>query len=74
MCTSARQLNASVHWIPGLYMIADPLTKRLGNRRLLRGVMIKRQFAVQKEPLEALLADLPEAPPDGCETLFLVSR
>ena len=23
MCTSARQLNASVHWIPGLYMIAD---------------------------------------------------
>ena len=25
-------------------------------------------FAVQKEPLEALLLDLPEAPPDGCET------
>ena len=31
MAKSAELLRTKVHWVPGEWMIADPLTKRLGN-------------------------------------------
>ena len=42
-------------------MIADPLTKRLGNSALLRKTMARAKFALRKQPDH-------EAPPEGCET------
>ena len=74
MCKSASLLNASVYWVPGQYMLADPLTKKTGNSRLLRGVMILGQYAVQEGPLQQLIATLPDVPPDGCVTLYLYAR
>ena len=68
MCHSARVLNSTIHWIPGHYMIADPLTKRLGNSKLLRGIMAKGRYAIKETALKALLAELSEGSPDGCET------
>ena len=34
MARSAEALRTSVHWVPGMYMLADSLTKRLGNGTL----------------------------------------
>ncbi|CAE7489950.1 GIP [Symbiodinium sp. CCMP2592] len=39
LATSAKVLGARVFWLPGLYMLADALTKRLGNSQLARLVM-----------------------------------
>ena len=36
---SAQALKVTTYWVPGSIMIADPLTKRLGNGALLRQVM-----------------------------------
>ena len=38
ICQSAKILNSKV-WTPGHFMLADPLTKRLSNSKLLRAVM-----------------------------------
>ena len=36
MAASAQLLKAPVYWIPGVYMLADYLTKRVGNSTLMR--------------------------------------
>eukprot|EP00435_Cladocopium_sp_Y103_P060316 s936_g22.t1 len=46
ICVSARALRLTTFWAPGTAMIADPLTKRLGNSSLLR---VYNNFAVSGE-------------------------
>ena len=43
---SARALGVTTFWVPGNLMIADPLTKRLGNSTLLRKTMSEASFAL----------------------------
>ena len=64
MAKSAELLKTSVYWLPGQYMIADPLTKRLGNSALLRLVMEKAKYGLTKTALDVLWV----TPLDGCET------
>ena len=59
--TSAKLLNVTTYWVPGHIMIADPLTKRLGNSTLLRRTMARAKFALRRQLDQ-------EAPPEGCET------
>ena len=54
MAKSAELLCTKVHWIPGVYMLADSLTKRLGNGTLLRWMMTKGQYALTKSALGTL--------------------
>ena len=68
MCHSAKVLNAKVHWLPGHFMLADPLTKRLGNSKLLRSVMHLAKYAIQEDALRSLMHELSEEPPDGCKS------
>ena len=68
MASSAQLMNAPVYWIPGIYMIADCLTKRAGNSTLMRKVMLSGLFALQPEPLKVLIDTASDAPPDGCDT------
>ena len=68
MASSASSLNAPVHWIPGAYMLADCLTKRVGNSSLMRKVMTGGVYALQPEPLKVILETISDAPPDGCGT------
>ena len=68
MAASAQILNAPIYWIPGIYMLADCLTKRVGNSTLMRKVMISGLFALQPEPLKLLVSTASDAPPDGCRT------
>ena len=64
MSKSAELLKTTVYWLPGQYMIADCLTKRLGNSSLLRAVMAMAQYGLTK----AALSSLWETPLDGCGT------
>ena len=66
MAKSAELLRTSVHWLPGTWMIADPLTKRLGNSALLRAVMAKARYGLTKAALEILWVN----PLDGCEAEY----
>ena len=59
--TSAKLLNVTTYWVPGHIMIADPLTKRLGNSTLLRRIMARAKYALRKQPVH-------DGPPEGCET------
>ena len=52
MSKSAELLRTTVHWLPGQYMIADCLTKRLGNSSLLRAVMETAEYGLTKSALE----------------------
>ena len=54
MSKSAEVLKTKLYWLPGEYMIADALAKRLGNSSLLRWVMMTCQFAVTRTALEKL--------------------
>ena len=65
MAASAQILN---YWIPGIYMLADCLTKRIGNSTLMRKVMVSGLFALQPEPLKLLVDTASDAPSDGCRT------
>ena len=73
LAESARVLKATVHWLPGLFMLSDCLTKRLGNAVLMRKVMLHGKYAIKDLGLQKLallsgdVADL-NSPPDGCET------
>ena len=67
MSSSAKALRAEVHWLPGKHMLADALTKRLGNSALVRKVLSLGKYALKRDGLEMLL-DL-EAPPDGCDAV-----
>ena len=49
ICVSARALKCKTFWVPGQQMIADPLTKRLGNSALLRKVMATAKYGLTKE-------------------------
>ena len=49
ICVSARALRLTTFWVPGSAMIADPLTKRLGNGALLRRIMAEAVYALSKE-------------------------
>ena len=74
LAESARVLKATVHWLPGNFMVSDCLTKRLGNSALMRKVMLHGKYAIKACGLEKLaqLADCisdPKSPPDGCETV-----
>ncbi|CAE7350344.1 RE1 [Symbiodinium sp. CCMP2592] len=68
MAASAELLRASVYWVPGIYMLADCLTKRVGNSTLMRKVMLSGTFALQPGPLQELINTASDAPPDGCDT------
>ena len=68
LATSVKVLNARVFWLPGMYMLADALTKRLGNSQLARLVMSLGLYALRKEALEQLLCTDLEQPSGGCET------
>ena len=59
ICVSARALKCKTFWVPGQQMIADPLTKRLGNSALLRRVMATAKYGLTKE------AGVLEGPPEG---------
>eukprot|EP00913_Durusdinium_trenchii_P022711 g21330.t1 len=48
---SAAALRVKTFWVPGTQMLADPLTKRLGNSALLRKAMSEATYAlVRQEP------------------------
>ena len=55
MAKSAELLKTKVHWVPGDWMIADPLTKRLGNSSMLRKIMRLAQFGLTKQSLSNLI-------------------
>lgn len=65
ICVSAKSLNVKMFWVrvPGNLMIADPLSKRLGNSVLLRRIMALGRYALAKEATLHL-----EGPPEGCVT------
>ena len=65
MRKSAEVLKTKLYWLPGEYMVADALTKRLGNSSLLRWVMATCQFAVTKTALSKLWM----SPSVGCKTV-----
>ena len=48
ICVSARTLRCKTYWVPGPQMIADPLTKRLGNSALLRKVMANAKYGLTR--------------------------
>jgi len=50
ICVSAKALQLTTFWVPGSVMIADPLTKRLGNGTLLRKVMSEATYALMRDP------------------------
>ena len=54
MAKSAELLRTKVHWLPGEWMLTDPLTKRLGNSALLRRVMKLARFGLATQALAAL--------------------
>ena len=51
---SARALKVLTVWVPGSLMLADPLTKRLGNGALLRRVMADAVYGLSREALAEL--------------------
>ena len=55
MAKSAELLKTKVHWLPGEWMLADPLTKRLGNSCLLRKVMRVAHFGLTRHALSTLM-------------------
>ncbi|CAE7558955.1 iscS [Symbiodinium pilosum] len=65
MRKSAEVLKTKLYWLPGEYMVADALTKRLGNSSLLRWGMATCQFAVTKTALSKLWM----SPSVGCKTV-----
>ena len=58
LAASARTLHASVFWVPGMYMMSDCLTKRLGNSQMMRRVMQTARYGLKKEALEQLMCTL----------------
>ncbi|OLQ05028.1 hypothetical protein AK812_SmicGene11763 [Symbiodinium microadriaticum] len=54
MAASAKALRAEVHWLPGVHMLADCLTKRLGNAALMRRVLGLGRYAIKEDGLLAL--------------------
>ena len=46
---SAAALRVKAFWVPGSQMLADPLTKRLGNSALLRKAMAEATFALVRQ-------------------------
>ena len=68
LAASAQTLQALVYWIPGTFMLADCLTKRVGNASLMRRVMLLGLYALHLWPLKTLLESDSDAPPGGCET------
>ena len=46
---SAQALRVTTFWVPGSIMIADPLTKRLGNSSLLRKIMSEGLYHLVKQ-------------------------
>ena len=72
MAASAKALRAEVHWLPGVHMLADCLTKRLGNAALMRRVLGLGRYAIKEDGLLAL-SNL-ESPPDGCDAKDLGPR
>ena len=63
ICVSARTLNVKTFWVPGSAMIADPLTKRLGNGALLRKILASGRYALARDSMGHL-----DFPPEGCES------
>ena len=51
---SAKALNVVTYWVPGDSMLADPLTKRLGNGALLRLHLKLAKYALTKEGSQKL--------------------
>ena len=51
ICVSARILKVKTFWVPGSQMLADPLTKRLGNGTLLREHMKSAKFALVRRKI-----------------------
>ena len=49
ICISAKQLRTKTFWVPGPQMLADALTKRLGNSTLLRKAMKEAAYCLVKE-------------------------
>ena len=61
ICVSAKTLRVKTFWVPGSVMIADPLTKRLGNSSLLRRIMALGRYALVRDSSSDI-----EMPPEGC--------
>ena len=70
LAASAQVLNAQVFWVPGIFMIADCLTKKVGNATLMRKVMLLGAYALQPGPLKTILDSASDSPPGGCGTCF----
>lgn len=49
ICISDRMLKVKTFWVPGPQMLADPLTKRLGNSTLMRRVMKSAKYSLVRE-------------------------
>ena len=52
ICVSAKAMNVKTYWVPGSVMVADALTKRLGNSVLLRRTMASAKYALVKQDHE----------------------
>ena len=52
ICVSAKAMNVKTYSVPGSVMVADALTKRLGNSVLLRRIMACAKYALTKQDQE----------------------
>ena len=60
ICVSAKALQVLTYWVPGTAMLADPLTKRLGNSALLRKAMKDAKYSLVRIQTCGL-----KGPPEG---------
>ena len=65
ICISAKLLRATTYWVPGSVMLADPLTKRLGNSILLRRAMQAAKYSLVRPTCDL------KVPPEGWEMIVI---
>ena len=58
IAASLRSLTCKTFWVPGDWMLADPLTKKLGNSTLLRAILNESRYALTMDGMKALMKEM----------------
>ena len=58
IAASLRSLSCKTFWVPGDWMLADPLTKKLGNSTLLRAILNASRYALTMDGMKALMKEM----------------
>ena len=58
IAASLRSLACKTSWVPGDWMLADPLTKKLGNSTLLRAILNESRYALSMDGMKALMKEM----------------